>query len=69
MMVMKLRFSHPSLVGDRICRNAPPLCDLVLFGTKRLGSVGEDLGSALKGFRKAMSEKDEAAPSVPRKAE
>lgn len=42
---------------------------VVLFGTKRLGSMGEDLGSALKGFRKAMSEEDEAAPSAPKKAE
>ena len=31
---------------------------VVLFGTKRLGSIGEDLGSAVKGFRKAI--KDEA---------
>ena len=29
---------------------------LVLFGTKRLGSIGEDLGGAVKGFRKAIKE-------------
>ena len=31
-----------------------------LFGTKRLGSMGSDLGNALKGFRKAIKD-DEAA--------
>ena len=25
----------------------------LLFGSKRLGSLGEDLGSAIKGFKKA----------------
>ncbi|MGA7983345.1 MAG: Sec-independent protein translocase subunit TatA [Chromatiaceae bacterium] len=29
---------------------------LLLFGTKRLKSIGSDLGSAVKGFRSAMSE-------------
>lgn len=29
---------------------------LVLFGTKRLRNLGTDLGSAVKGFRSAMSE-------------
>ena len=29
---------------------------VVIFGTKRLTSVGGDLGGALKGFRKAMSD-------------
>ncbi len=33
---------------------------LVLFGAKRLRSVGSDLGGAIKGFRKAMKEEDEA---------
>lgn len=27
---------------------------VLLFGTKRLGSLGSDLGSAIRGFRKAM---------------
>lgn len=31
---------------------------VVLFGTKRIRSVGEDLGKALKGFRKAVAEED-----------
>lgn len=29
---------------------------LVLFGAKKLKTVGSDLGSAVKGFKKAMSE-------------
>ena len=32
---------------------------MMLFGTKRLRNIGSDLGSALKGFRKGMSEPDE----------
>ena len=28
----------------------------MLFGTKRLRTMGSDLGSAVKGFRKTMSE-------------
>ncbi len=36
---------------------------LLLFGTKRLKSLGSDLGNAIKGFRSAMSdsEKEEEA--------
>lgn len=29
---------------------------LLLFGSKRLGSLGSDLGSAIKGFRKSVKE-------------
>lgn len=32
---------------------------LLLFGAKRLRNVGSDLGSAVKGFKKAMSEEEE----------
>jgi sec-independent protein translocase protein TatA len=32
------------------------LIALVLFGAKKLKSVGSDLGAAVKGFKKAMSE-------------
>lgn len=32
---------------------------LVLFGSKRLKSVGHDLGQAFKTFRQAMSEDDQ----------
>jgi sec-independent protein translocase protein TatA len=31
---------------------------LLLFGTKRLKSLGSDLGNAVKGFRSAMSDAD-----------
>jgi sec-independent protein translocase protein TatA len=33
---------------------------ILLFGTKKLRNVGGDLGSALKGFKKALSD-DETA--------
>ncbi len=32
---------------------------LLLFGTKKLKSVGSDLGGAIKGFKKAMNSDDE----------
>ncbi len=31
---------------------------LLLFGTKKLRGLGGDLGGALKGFKKAMSDED-----------
>jgi sec-independent protein translocase protein TatA len=30
----------------------------LVFGTKKLGSMGSDLGSAIRGFKKAMNEGD-----------
>lgn len=35
------------------------LIAVLIFGTKRLGSIGTDLGSAVKGFRKAMNDAEE----------
>jgi sec-independent protein translocase protein TatA len=35
------------------------LIALVLFGAKKLKNVGSDLGSAVRGFKKAMNEGDE----------
>jgi len=32
---------------------------IVLFGTKRLGTIGTDLGKAIKGFKGAMHEGEE----------
>jgi sec-independent protein translocase protein TatA len=32
---------------------------LLVFGTKRLKTLGGDLGSAIKGFRKAMDKDEE----------
>ncbi|TDG15593.1 twin-arginine translocase TatA/TatE family subunit [Seongchinamella unica] len=34
---------------------------VMLFGTKRLRTLGSDLGSAVKGFRKSMGEDESAA--------
>jgi len=33
---------------------------VLVFGTKRFRSIGSDLGSAIKGFRKGMEEDPEA---------
>ena len=45
---------------------------VMLFGTKRLRTLGSDLGSAVKGFRKSMTEepageeeKKEETPAEP----
>ncbi len=32
---------------------------ILVFGTKKLRTLGGDLGSAIKGFKKAMNEDDE----------
>lgn len=32
---------------------------IAIFGTKRLKDVGSDLGSAVKGFRKAMNDSEQ----------
>ena len=32
---------------------------VLVFGTKRLKNVGQDLGEAVKGFKKGMSEHDQ----------
>jgi sec-independent protein translocase protein TatA len=43
---------------------------VLLFGTKRLGSLGSDIGTAIRGFRKAMQpgdedkDKDQSKPRV-----
>jgi len=33
---------------------------VLLFGTKKLRGIGGDLGSAVKGFKKAVSDDDQA---------
>lgn len=38
---------------------------LVVFGAKRLRSLGGDLGSAVKGFRDAMKEDEDSRPVNP----
>jgi sec-independent protein translocase protein TatA len=37
---------------------------IMLFGTKRLRNMGGDLGSAVKGFRKSMSDGDDIQPEA-----
>ena len=36
---------------------------LLLFGTKKLRSIGSDLGGAVKGFRNAMDKEDSTGPA------
>lgn len=38
---------------------------IMLFGTKRLRTLGADLGSAVKGFRKSMSDEEQPAEEPP----
>ena len=42
---------------------------VLLFGTKRLGSLGADLGNAIRGFRKAMTPANEDEKEKPRVAD
>ncbi|MBS3964343.1 MAG: Sec-independent protein translocase subunit TatA [Methylomonas sp.] len=35
---------------------------VLVFGTKRLRNMGEDLGGAIKGFRKALKDGEESSP-------
>jgi len=37
---------------------------LAIFGTKRLRSLGSDLGSAVKGFRSAMNEAEDKTDQI-----
>ena len=37
---------------------------LLLFGTKRMRHLGSDLGTAIKGFRKAMNDDEKGRPSA-----
>ena len=37
---------------------------LAIFGTKRLRTLGSDLGSAVKGFRSAMNEAEETKEQI-----
>ncbi len=42
---------------------------LLLFGTKRLRNLGGDLGNAVKGFKKAMSDEEKKEDSAPERLE
>lgn len=41
---------------------------ILLFGTNKLRSLGSDLGSAIKGFKKAMKEEDSTTTSEEEKS-
>jgi sec-independent protein translocase protein TatA len=36
---------------------------IMIFGTKKLKSLGSDLGSAVKGFRQSVTDKSEGKPA------
>lgn len=36
---------------------------LLIFGAKRLRNIGEDLGGAVKGFKKGMADPDRLPPA------
>ena len=38
---------------------------LLIFGTKKLRNIGEDLGGAVKGFKSGMKDGSEPAADVP----
>ncbi|NNC58341.1 MAG: twin-arginine translocase TatA/TatE family subunit [Woeseiaceae bacterium] len=42
---------------------------LAIFGTKRLRTLGSDLGSAVKGFRSAVNEADKPADQISESSE
>ena len=39
------------------------------FGTKRLKTIGSDLGGAVKGFRKAMDDGEKETKQIPEQAD
>lgn len=38
---------------------------VLVFGTKRLGNIGKDVGEAVKGFKKGMRDEDEKPAAPP----
>jgi len=39
---------------------------LLVFGTKKLSSIGSDLGAAVRGFKKAVTDGEEEQSSQPK---
>jgi sec-independent protein translocase protein TatA len=39
---------------------------LLVFGTKKLRTIGSDLGAAVRGFKKSMSEGDQEQQAAPK---
>lgn len=42
---------------------------VLIFGTKKLKTIGSDLGGALKGFKRAMNDDDPAAKDTQKSLE
>ncbi len=42
---------------------------VLLFGTKKLRSIGKDMGGAVKGFRDAMDDRDDKQEKTPQELE
>ena len=38
---------------------------MLVFGTKKLRNIGEDLGGAVKGFKEGMKDANESKPAEP----
>ena len=37
---------------------------ILIFGTKKLGNIGKDLGSAVRGFKDGMKTDDDGTPKA-----
>ena len=37
---------------------------VLVFGTKKLGNLGKDMGSAIKGFKEGMKTEDDGKPAT-----
>ncbi|MBX9400853.1 Sec-independent protein translocase subunit TatA [Lysobacter sp. BMK333-48F3] len=37
---------------------------VLVFGTKRLGNIGKDVGEAVKGFKKGMQDEDKPSAQL-----
>jgi sec-independent protein translocase protein TatA len=42
---------------------------ILIFGTKKFRNIGGDLGNAVKGFKKAMTDEEAAAKDQPKQIE
>lgn len=42
---------------------------VLLFGTKKLRGIGSDLGGAVRGFKKAVSDEDKQSDAIQNKSE
>ena len=49
---------------NKSCQYIFLLIVALLFGTKKIRSMGGDLGSAVKGFKKAMSDEDTSQTAI-----